>query len=200
MTRKQKSLQTRNKIIDVTMHLLQKDGYDQVTVRNICSLAEISNGTFYHFFNSKDDLMGEYLKQTQKDFKADIGELGLLEYILTGYLNLADNYMEIGTEFTSGYYTAKNKAFNIHTRSPGNYMRDLYYQKLIEAQQEGYINPRLTIDTIVHDIQIIVIGNIFEWCVVDGISNLKVDLERTLRGYLETIFTDSYFKIFPKKD
>ena len=199
MTRAEKSAQTRQKIIDTALTLLQQRGYEQVTVRNICTLAHVSNGTFYHFFDSKDDLMGEYLNMSQKEFTADLDKIGILEYIVEGYQYLANDYVELGVEFTSNFYSPKNQAFNIHTRKPGSYMRDLYYQPLIEARRPGYIQPEYSIETIVHDIQVIVIGNVFEWCVLKGITDLKSDLTRTLRHYLNSVFTDAYFQLYPQR-
>lgn len=198
LTRTQKSAQTRQKIIDSAALLLRQYGYEQLTVRNICSVASVSNGTFYHFFDSKDDLMGEYLRQSQQQFMLDVDQVGLMEYIILGYLNLVDDYLEMGVEFTANFYTAKNQAFNLHTRKPGNYMSDLYYNKLSEAQRCGDIHPGLSVDGIVHDIQVIVIGNIFEWCVVGGVSDLKSDLSRMLRGYfIDAVFTPAYFQRYP---
>lgn len=199
MTRAEKSAQTRERIVEAAMLLLRQQGYEQVTVRNICGLAHVSNGTFYHFFESKDDLMGEYLNMSQKGFVADDKKIGLLNYIIEGYQYLADEYMKLGVTFTSNFYSPKNQAFNIHTRKPGNYMRDLYYQKLIEAHRTGYIRPECSIETVVHDIQVIVIGNVFEWCVLGGTTDLKSDLARMLHLYLETVFTDLYFKDYPKQ-
>ncbi|MGN1250850.1 MAG: TetR/AcrR family transcriptional regulator, partial [Candidatus Spyradocola sp.] len=47
----------RNQIIASTIKLLRKTGFEKVSVRAICQNADISIGTFYHYFRDKDDLL-----------------------------------------------------------------------------------------------------------------------------------------------
>ena len=47
----------RRQIIDSTIKLLHKTGFEKVSVRAICQNAGISIGTFYHSFRDKDDLL-----------------------------------------------------------------------------------------------------------------------------------------------
>jgi len=199
--RAQKSAYTKQHIIDVTTNLLKAYSYEQLTVRNICAAAGVSNGTFYNLFESKDDLLGYYLRQAQNNFSVDSEDVGLLEYIIAGYDNLTKSYKEMGIEFISGYYTPKNQAFNIYTRKKdagNNYVRDLYYDKLSEAQYDGYITQAYTIDQIAHDIQVIVIGCTFQWCATNGLGSLEHEISRMLRQLLEPLFTEKYYKKYPK--
>lgn len=199
LTRLQKSEMTRKKIIDSAFELLKKYGYEQLTVRNICTYSGVTNGTFYHYFDSKDDLLGEFLQELQNNFEADVDTIGVYEYIIASYMNLTDSYLQMGLAFTTNYYTAKNQALNPYARKPRNYVSTQYYAKLAEAEQKGYIIPGYSTDTVVHDIQVIVLGSTFDWCVTNGISDLKLNLERTLRHYLRSVFTDDYFKKYPEK-
>ena len=47
----------RRQIIASTIKLLRKTGFEKVSVRAICQNADISIGTFYHYFRDKDDLL-----------------------------------------------------------------------------------------------------------------------------------------------
>lgn len=65
MTRQaQRSQEKRQHIYQVAMELFMKYGYNQTTVRDICRAAGITNGTFYHFFGEKYDILGEYHRST----------------------------------------------------------------------------------------------------------------------------------------
>ena len=55
--RYKKTLLTKKKILDCAYDLFIKYGFDQVTVDDICNICEITKGTFYHHFNTKDDLV-----------------------------------------------------------------------------------------------------------------------------------------------
>ena len=52
-----KSQKTISKIIEVTQKLLEEKGFVNVTIRDICKAANISTGSFYSHFNSKEELM-----------------------------------------------------------------------------------------------------------------------------------------------
>lgn len=198
-TRAQKSLETREKIMDAGRKLLAKYGYEQLTIRNICSEAGVTNGTFYHFFKNKDELMASYLHvEDWADEVEDPENLG--EYILHGYLKLTDLYQELGIEFTSGYYSAKNQAFNIYTRGTGAYISDYYRPRLYRARDLGYVRDDVSVDRIVADIIAIFIGCVFQWCVVFGSTDIKMDVRRMLSSYLDYyVFTPKYFEMIEQK-
>ena len=199
-TRAEKSAQTKQAIISATRALLQKSTYEQLTVRNICQLSGVSTGTFYHFFQSKDDLLSAFLHQGVMSRPDNSEEIGLLEYIVECYMDVVGQYYDLGLEFTTHFFNAKNQAFNTYTRRPGGFAVDFYAAKLTEARANGFVNTGIPMDTILQDIQSIVVGSMFEWCVVNGRFDLKADLARLLRGYLEgTVFTDVYFERYPKR-
>ena len=51
-----KSQETKAKIFRAAKNILQKKGYEQLSIKNICEEAGVSNGSFYHHFKTKDDL------------------------------------------------------------------------------------------------------------------------------------------------
>ncbi len=67
ISRKEQAQLTKKKIFDTTMMLIHKKGYSKITIREICQNAQISVGTFYIYFSSKDDILLEiYQKIDQK--------------------------------------------------------------------------------------------------------------------------------------
>jgi AcrR family transcriptional regulator len=137
--RAQKSLQTKLKIVDAAMTLLGQHGYEHLTVRNICKLSRVSNGTFYHLYKSKDDLMVEYLKCARNYKECSMNGNDLIGYILALNLSLAECYIEMGVEFASNFHNPKNQVFNPYTRPAKGYALDYYLDKLIEAQKQGLV-------------------------------------------------------------
>ncbi len=54
MSQYKKSDNTKQKIIDAAIELIEKDGYDNLTIRNLCSRAGVSlNALNYHFTNKE---------------------------------------------------------------------------------------------------------------------------------------------------
>jgi len=192
MTRAQKSALTREKIISTGFELLKEYGYSQLTVRNICERAQVSTGSFYHFYKSKDDLMSEFLKTDEwADLMKDPDDI--VEYIIFGYKRLIDSYEKMGLEFVANFYTANNQSFNYYTRTAGGFASDLIKPRLIRAREEGYVRNDLPIDQMQYEIQVIVIGNIFQWCVVKGAIDIRLNLDHMLREHLLTnVITEKY--------
>lgn len=57
----QKSRETKKKIFNAAKNILQEKGYEALSIKNICEEAGVSNGSFYHHFKTKDDLLSYYI-------------------------------------------------------------------------------------------------------------------------------------------
>lgn len=57
MSRAEKSTSTRNAIIDATRELFFAQGYKSTTIRQITEKANVLNGTLYHFFKDKEQIL-----------------------------------------------------------------------------------------------------------------------------------------------
>jgi len=52
----------RERLIEATIELIWVEGYAALTVDLICERAQVKKGSFYHFFDSKEDLVLEALE------------------------------------------------------------------------------------------------------------------------------------------
>lgn len=198
LTRAEQSALTKDRIIQTGLALLKEEGYENLTVRNICERAEISTGSFYHFYKTKDDLMSEFLHRTEWEDDMENAD-DIVEYIIHGYVSLIDVYETLGMNFVSSYYTATNQSFNVYTREVGGYVSDYIRKHLMTARDQGYIRDDVSIDKIIYGVQTLVIGNVFQWCVVKGATDIRMDLDRMLRDYLTLrIVSEKYKEIYLK--
>ena len=69
-----KSQETREKIFQAAKKILQKKGYEELSIKNICEEAGVSNGSFYHHFKTKDDLLSYYIEE-QPTINPDLLEI-----------------------------------------------------------------------------------------------------------------------------
>ena len=60
LPRRVKTQQVKDRILATTRKILKKKGFEYVTVTNICKLSGVSVGSFYHHFDSKDNLLSFY--------------------------------------------------------------------------------------------------------------------------------------------
>ena len=64
-----KSKETKARIFHAAKTILQKQGYDQLSIKNICDEAGVSNGSFFHHFKTKDDLLSYYIEEQPSIFR-----------------------------------------------------------------------------------------------------------------------------------
>ena len=50
-------------IFRAAKQILKKKGYEELSIKNICEEAGVSNGSFYHHFKTKDDLLSYYIEE-----------------------------------------------------------------------------------------------------------------------------------------
>lgn len=52
-------MNTRDKLLAEAIRLFADEGYERVTVNEVVEAAALTKGAFYHYFNSKEDLLAE---------------------------------------------------------------------------------------------------------------------------------------------
>lgn len=187
-----KSQETKEKIFRAAKHILQKKGYDQLSIKNICEEAGVSNGSFYHHFKTKDDLLSYYIEE-QPSINPDLLELPknpeeAKQAIIYVYLNYVRYCQELGVEFMANYYTPKNQSLNplIRTERPYPIVTvSAYLKKAIDA---NVVSVSARLEDITTDIRMIVIGNVFEWCLKSGETDFEGNMRRSLETYLNGLF------------
>lgn len=63
-------MSTKNQILDAALHLFTVQGFNATTVSGIRKDAQVSNGSFFHAFSSKDDLGAQLYLRTLKSYHA----------------------------------------------------------------------------------------------------------------------------------
>ena len=187
-----KSMETKARIFNAAKRILKKSGYEQLSIKNICEEAGVSNGSFYHHFKTKDDLLSYYVEE-QPSINPDLLDLPsskeeARETIVYVYLNYVRYCRELGVEFMANYYTPKNQSLNplIRTERPYPIITvHNYLQKCIDA---GIITLSDSLEHITTDIRMIVIGNVFEWCLKNGDADFEGNMRRCLENYLNGVF------------
>ena len=97
----------RRQIIDSTIKLLRKTGFEKVSVRTICQNADISIGTFYHYFyfRDKDDLLravlGDIDEYLLDEIQPKLTHDSQLENLRAFALSFADSTVSTGSVYGS---------------------------------------------------------------------------------------------------
>ena len=180
-----KSQETKEKIFQAAKKILQKSGYEKLSIKNICEEAGVSNGSFYHHFKTKDDLLSYYIED-QPQIEPNLLELpdsvqAVKDGIIQVYLNYVKYCRELGVEFMSGYYDTKNQALNADIRTERPYPIVTVRAYVEKAVQAGVAVLNEPIEEFTTDIRMIVIGKGFEWCIKHGKADFVGNMSRSLR-------------------
>lgn len=189
--RKEDDNSSRTKLINAAAKLIAREGIESLTVRSVCSEAGLSVGTFYYFFEDKNDLMmsfiggmsfaDEELTAPLRDVAGRITEL---------YMLLIRRYMNFGREFVRSFYNPRNKILSAYMGehegkfAPGTVM-ERSEQELNNALCEGIITlpEGRTTHRLAANICSIVKGCVFEWCISDAVD-IESITEEIIRDYL----------------
>ena len=88
----------------------------------------------------------------------------------------------------SNYYTPKNQSLNPLIRTERPYPIITVQNYLRKCMDAGIINTKLPLDALSTDIRMIVIGNVFEWCLKQGKTDFEGNMRRSLKIYLDGAF------------
>lgn len=187
----QKSKETKERIFRAAKEILQKNGYENLSIKNICEVAGVSNGSFYHHFKTKDDLLSYYIEE-QPSINPELLDVPsdkemAKEAIVEVYLNYASYCEELGVDFIAGYYNPRNQALNPDIRTERPYPIVTVQQYLEKAVDAGAIQLKLPIGEVVTDIRMLVIGNAFEWALRNGEVDMKENIRRSISHYLDGV-------------
>lgn len=186
----QKSKETKERIFQAAKRILQKKGYEELSIKNICEEAGVSNGSFYHHFKTKDDLLSYYIED-QPQMNPDLLKLPhnieeAKQTIIQVYLNYVAYCEELGVEFMTGYYDPKNQALNPVIRTERPYPIVTVQTYVERAIADGILTLNVTLEEFTTDIRMIVIGNVFEWCLRKGDADFSGNMKRSLYKYLNS--------------
>lgn len=191
--RDKKSFETMQKIFDTATYIIENEGLNQLTVKNICMLSGISNGTFFHYFQTKEELIIKYMHDGyDKYIQSHPFELKDGEYInnIIGlYLHNIQYCKTLTIEFIKCYYSADNKALN--ARNTDDIITGPCYDNVINqiknAQKAGYFSQSESAFDITADLGMLVKGIIFEWAICDGKFDVDQNIKRFLLLFLNSI-------------
>lgn len=184
----EKSQETKARIFRAAKDILQRDGYEKLSIKNICERAGVSNGSFYHHFKTKDDLLSYYIEELPMESAGRIipvDRSALIEAVIDIYMDYAAYCRRLGVGFIGSYYDTKNKALNPAVRTKRAYPIERAKDCLMQARSYGLRLSGEELERILTDIRILILGNVFEWCLTMGEGNLEGNMRRSIGRYME---------------
>lgn len=199
---------TKQKILKAVDILMSQYNFDSVTVRKICEIADVSIGSFYHHFNTKENLLTTYLTDDHIAFtklyfekRKNKVKNNLIEKIIEIFKCCANHCYERGYEFTSAFQSTKNRGLlpspkeNYQNKSVFTPLFHQSIEILSQGQADGLIDKFSDVTDIAYDLCLMCHGFIYNWCVSEGELDLEEMIDRIFRAYLNGVVTKPISKV-----
>lgn len=175
--RAKQALETQKRIYRMGIDLIKEHGYENITVEDIATKANVSIGTFYHYFKSKFDLLGEIFDHGDRYFeeKAPViinSDKTFTEKVIDYFKLYAELCILQGVEKVSNMYVTSNEMF----LTRGRLMQKLLMTIIDDGQNQGKISIEKSSLEITEQLFLVARGVIFDWCLHKGKSDIKSDI------------------------
>lgn len=170
---------TKGKIISAAWKLFYEQGYENTTVEDILELSGTSKGTFYHYFEGKDALLGtlsvlfdEKYEQLMPGIPEDMHALEVLAYLNRELFAMID--ASVPLELLAGLLSTQ-----LVTRGEKHLLdrNRLYFRLLRETvtrgQARGEIRGDVTVNEITKAYALMERALMYDWCLCGGDYSLS---------------------------
>ncbi|MBQ1947565.1 MAG: TetR/AcrR family transcriptional regulator [Clostridia bacterium] len=184
---------TKGKIITAAWDLFYEQGYEFTTIEEIIEKSGTSKGSFYHYFEGKDALLGslsyifdEEYARLQDTFTADMTSFDKLLYLNRKLFSMIENRIDIEllTRLYSTQLVTKGEKHLLDSKR-------LYYKLLrnivTEGQEKKELTDSLTVKEIVKLYALCERALIYDWCLCGGEYSLCTHAKTVLPMLLSQI-------------
>ena len=168
------SRNTKGRIISAAWKLFYEQGYEDTTVEDIVFESETSKGSFYHYFDGKDALLGtlayvfdEKYEQLMQVMDPGLGAMEKLIYLNHELFAMIDGSvsMDLLARLLSTQLLARGEK---HLLDRNRYYFRLLRQIVAEGQHSGQLRTDKTANEIVKAYAMWERALMYDWCLSGG--------------------------------
>ena len=188
-----KKSNTKSRIVEAAWELFYEVGYDATTVEDIVTRSQTSKGSFYHYFESKDALLGSlaYLFDAKYEELADsIGEdedaFDILLRLNRELFDMIEKRIDVAllSRLLSAQLMAKGERSLLD--------RDRLYYKLLRrtvllGQERGQLTDARSAGDIVKLYAMAERALLYDWCLSNGEYSLREYAARSMPEFLASV-------------
>ncbi|MBQ0038762.1 MAG: TetR/AcrR family transcriptional regulator [Clostridiales bacterium] len=165
---------TKGRIVAAAWQLFYEQGYDNTTVEDIVFASQTSKGSFYHYFEGKDALLGslsiifdEKYEELREQMDPEMPAMDALIYLNRELFTMIDNSVsvELLARLFSTQLTTKGEKHLLN--------RSRTYFKLVQSlvrrgQERGELRSDLSVNEIVNGYAMFERALMYDWCLCNG--------------------------------
>lgn len=182
---------TKGRIISAAWKLFYEQGYEDTTVEDIVFESETSKGSFYHYFQGKDALLGtlanvfdEKYEELMETMDPSLDAVGKLIYLNHELFAMIDGGISIDllTRLLSTQLLARGEKRLLDRNR--TYFK-LLRQIITQGQRAGELRRDRTVNEIVKAYALWERALMYDWCLYGGEYSLVAYTEKTTPMFLE---------------
>ena len=188
-----KKSNTKSKIVSAAWKLFYEQGYDATTVDEIIKESGTSRGSFYHYFDGKDALVGSLAYLFDEKYEALMPEIDIegdsIELLLllnTQLFEMIESTVDLELMkrlYATQLLTKGEKQLLDHDRVYYRLLRKI----IMAGQKNGYITTNESVNEIVKYYAFCERAILYDWCLVGGEYSLKESSNKQMRFFLNRI-------------
>lgn len=190
LSRREQAKITRNLILDTSLELMREKPFKAIKIKDICDRAHVTTGAFYHYFDSKEDIIVQLYIRIDQEFTEYYTVLRGKDYRekIMEYLKRHAMFAEkCGLESVRNVYreqlNMKNDFFRDFSRGFIKYLLEL----VEKAVQRGEIVSDMAAQDIAVELMSIERGAIYTWCLTGGRISAKMMSVQMVTHYLQAM-------------
>ena len=190
---KKNSRNTKSRIVSAAWKLFYDNGYDNTTIEDIVFESGTSKGSFYHYFESKDALLGslaylfdEKYEELEDEIRTDTPCIEKLLFLNRKLFEMVENTVDLELMkrlYSTQLVTKNEKQLLDHNR--------VYYRLLrkivIAGQERGEITTDMTVNQIVKYYAFCERAMIYDWCLCNGDYSLSGSSKEMMSFFMKKI-------------
>lgn len=190
---KKNNRNTKSKIVSAAWKLFYDNGYENTTIDEIIMESGTSKGSFYHYFESKDSLLGslaylfdEKYEQLEKDIDVNLNSIDKLLFLNQKLFEMIENTIDLELMkrlYSTQLVTKNEKQLLDHNR--------VYYRLLrkivITGQDNNEIIKTMSVNEIVKYYAFCERAIIYDWCLCNGDYSLSDSALKMMPFFMQRI-------------
>ena len=183
---------TRGRIISAAWKLFYEQGYENTTVEDIVFESETSKGSFYHYFEGKDALLGtlayvfdEKYEQLKGEMDPALSAMDKLVFLNRELFAMIEDSVSLDllTRLLATQLLARGEKHLLDRNR--TYFR-LLRQIISEGQKAGQLRSDRTVNEILKAYALWERALLYDWCLSDGGYSLTAYTEKNTPMFLES--------------
>lgn len=183
---KKNQKKTKSRIVSAAWKLFYKQGYEGTTIEEIIEESGTSKGSFYHYFEGKDALLGslaymmdEKYEELEPDIPEDMNCYEVLLWLNHELLTMIEesiNLELLARLYSTQLTTRGEKPLLDHGRTYYKLLRRI----ITKGRERGELTKTLSVSETVHYYAMCERAFLYEWCLRKGEYSLCEEADKKL--------------------